>query len=871
MEDFKELQNLRFGESSVLIEFCANCSEHNGSLRHDEDKYFQKALEIKTAIQAEFPFFKIFMKPLQTSLKASIKRLGLLEIYLATYDLKGPRLISSKLKTLVWPDVRVVVNNIRSYFNGKNVKFNLELPKHSSFHPLNSFSSEIKTALVSHYDLPIYHEKLAAEMSSCKRAIKTGVSSFKKERNISAIIQKKIQSGVMKQQEFEELISSKEFVAEKQLDSDLTVTYTNVKPGKYRFIVLGNHNFESTSYDVFVEPKLREKEGQKEYTFQLAAKKTCFLNLKVECRTDNPIYKLFYQRLDLSVSENSVESQNEEEFPHPTIKKVDKKDIYSYYLSDIFPGTYKIYLEYKDYEVLSEEIQLYVGLNSYIVSYPDLSLKYWTDEQGSEMKTREVNKESDRAKEHDGLRECEGLQTESKRNKTNQDLREKNCMSPITEKPEAENQRIQNSVSSKTHNKPTEHQTERTSKKLSFDESFEEENKENFSQNSSRQSYNYQRQHSRVEQRSQVAKKSLEMDKESRQFEDEKVAEKANFNKQRVTSGNRIRPGERLYSAKSRNNHQQLHEEIPKSKYYLFDDLQIPANDPLKKMFEQHCEQGGLNVFLKINNIFKLEFALHVEDKAIEDKTDDIYKEDVIDDKFEHYFIRSHEIINFVRLFIQRSRPSCEEEVDLYLMNNSMSCKIPLTEFCSQMCLENEEFVDLGLLLRNSQKNNYDFLMILAPMSEPIGCHTGVSEIKSIVSFIKNSKYEVWKFFGFEIEDEEESKDHTITVQEAIDSLKSYEIYCSSPYIVNAIRINKRGDLSLKKLNEVYSYWRKFAEFLDKHQIELPDEFGDQDENGEAIELTDEDEIYNDEEDEYQENEDEFGEENEGSNEEFDE
>jgi hypothetical protein len=871
MEDFKELQNLRFGESTVLIEFCANCAEHNGSLRHDEDKYFQKALEIKTAIQTEFPFFKIFMKPLQTSLKSSVKRLGLLEVYLATYDLKGPRLISSKLKTLVWPDVRVVVNNIRSYFDGKNVRFSLELPKSSSFHPLNCFSSEIKTALVSHYDLPIFQEKLSAEMNSSKRGIKTATANFKKERNISAIVQKKIQSGLMKQQEFEELISSKEYLMEKQLDSDLTVTYINVKPGKYKFIVLGNHNFESISYDVFVEPKLREKDNQKEYTFQLSAKRTCFLTLNVECRPDNPVYKLFYQRLDLSVSENSIESQNEEEFPHPVIKKVDKKDIYSYHVADIFPGTYKIYLEYKDYEVLGEEIQLYVGLNSYTVSYPELALKYSRDEQNSAMKTREVNKEGDRSNEFDGQKTGEGLVTEVKRTKTIQDLRERNCMSPITEKPEAENQRVQNSVSSRTQNKRADNQSDLASKKLSFDESFEDENKENVSQNSSKHSHNYQRQNSKVDKKSQIAKKSLEMDKDSRQFDDEKVAEKANFTKQRVTSGNRIRPGERLYSAKSRNNHQpQLHDEIPKAKYYLFDDMQIPTSDPLKKFFEQNCEQGGLNVFLKINNIFKLEFALHVEDKAIEEKTDDIYKEDVIDNKYEHYFIRSHEIINFVRLFIQRSRASTDEEVDLYLMNNSMGCKIPLTEYCSHMCLDNEEFVDLGLLLRNASKNNYDFLMILAPMSEPIGCHTGVSEIKSIVSFIKNSKYEVWKFFGFEIEDEDESKDHTITAEEALDSLKSYEIYCNSPYIVNAIRFNKRGDLSLKKLNEVYNSWKKFAEFLDKHQIELPDEFGEHDENGEAIELTDEDEIYNDEEDEFQENEDEFEEDNEGSNEEFD-
>ena len=50
MEDSYEIKNLKFGEFCTIIEFCSKCSQHNGSLRHDENKYLSKALQIKTYI-----------------------------------------------------------------------------------------------------------------------------------------------------------------------------------------------------------------------------------------------------------------------------------------------------------------------------------------------------------------------------------------------------------------------------------------------------------------------------------------------------------------------------------------------------------------------------------------------------------------------------------------------------------------------------------------------------------------------------------------------------------------------------------------------------------------------------------------------------
>jgi hypothetical protein len=851
MEDFKELQNLRFGESSVLIEFCANCSEHNGSLRHDENKYFQKALEIKNAIQTEFPFFKIFMKPLRTADKTNVKRLGLLEVYLATYDLKGPRLISSKLKTLVWPEIRVIVNNIRSYFEGKDLYIKLDLPSQHRVHPQNNLAANIRTVLVSYYDLSIFQEKMSSRQHNDNSFLNKTQTSFKKQRNVSAIVERKIKSGILKEDEINALVSSKEFLFAKNVNNDFTTKFDNVKPGKYKFIVLENENFEASYYDIFVEPRLRDKNAFHEYNFLLLGKETCNLNLTIEGLHSNPVYKLVYQPIDFNESENSIESQNEEEFPNVKKTHKDDKEIYSYKLVDVLPGVYKIHLEYKDYEVISKEIELYAGFNAYYVKYPELTFTFAnTAEAGVQQMQLIDNKHLKSSQEANG---------------------HKHFMSPISENPRAENQSVQNSNTTSRLYKDSSKDNQKASKKLSFTDSFDEGDKENLTENDSNKSNHMNRQNSKVDKGSYVAKKSVEMDKESKQFEEDKMAEKSNFTKQRVTSGNRVRPGERLYSAKSRNNHQ-LHEDTPKLKPYILEDVKMSKSDPLFKICRPNLYNHCLNIFLKTNSTFKLEFALHVNHDGT-DEENEMYEEFVLDEGYEQYILTENQNLNFGRVFVEKVSNSLEEDVDICIIDNKNAYKIPLSEYWKQMCLDNENFIDLGLVMNNVKEREFEFLLMIVPMSIPINCSTGVSEIKSIVNFMKHSKYQVWKFFGFEIEEDQEGKDYTITAEEAIENLKSYEVSCSNPYIINAIRVNKKGTLSLKKLEEVYKNWQKFAQLIDKYQIEFPDESNQGEENGEAIEFSEE-EIYNDDEDEYQEeqeaNDDEFDQVQSSKNENFD-
>lgn len=104
---------MRFGEFCIIIEFCSGCHRHNYSLRHDEQKYLQKAIRLKSKILEEFPFMKIYLKPLKSEMKSAVKKLGLFEVKFASFEHRTWKLIGSKLKTLKWPNSRVIINNIR--------------------------------------------------------------------------------------------------------------------------------------------------------------------------------------------------------------------------------------------------------------------------------------------------------------------------------------------------------------------------------------------------------------------------------------------------------------------------------------------------------------------------------------------------------------------------------------------------------------------------------------------------------------------------------------------------------------------------------------------------------------------------------------
>ena len=122
------------------------------------------------------------------------------------------------------------------------------------------------------------------------------------------------------------------------------------------------------------------------------------------------------------------------------------------------------------------------------------------------------------------------------------------------------------------------------------------------------------------------------------------------------------------------------------------------------------------------------------------------------------------------------------------------------------------------------------------PMAEPIKCFTGILEIRSIINFVRNSKFDVSKFFGFELEELSENCDLSLSQQEVVESLQNYEIEFSDNYVLNAVRVDKKGNVSLQKLNEMYAVWQKMVDGIRNMNFEEEGDMEEQDEEFEANE-----------------------------------
>lgn len=780
-DEFNELSNLRFGETVILIEYCSGCQKHNKSLRHDQEKYLQKAIDIKLAVNREFPSFKVILKPLNTTKKDVSQRLGLFEITLASYDLKEPKLMGSKLKTLQWPEQKTVISNIRSHFTGRSLQINLHLSNMSQLHPKNIFSNCIKTVLVSEYDVPVFKEKLLNQQIDKHQT--RASTCLAKTRKLSAIVEKKIKSGVEKEQTIQDLMIPKTYIFEQRSDNELKIEFTNTKPGLYKLIVLPNQNFEQVIENVLIEPVLRNKDGPIVLNVNLIVKKTAVLDAFIEWKHDNPIFRTSFQKIS---SKNDI-SQNEEELIFIKNESNSGKEGALYTIKDLDPGLYRIAVEYKDYQHFSEEVLVYPGLNSFKICFPELIIQYFPKDSESNA---HVKNEQHKTKEEN---QVSTLSEKKSKTKIGDVIfaNKKSTVENQNNKPHKENNKTEDKENIKNFSKSNKKNTEGSH--------FEEDGVDG-----------------------------------KNGFEDDRV----NFHKQRGASGNRVRPGERLYSAKSKNN-QPANDEANKNIIIIQKEISKVNSDQTVQFLEKHVIDNCLNIFMKSNKIFKLEFEFVIEKSdSIEDQSQ-FYQEQVLENKFEHHCLKHIPGFEFGRIFIERLNNKMDESVELVLIHNKFLTKINLTDFFARMCEENENFCDVAFIINDQLQNDFEEIVNLVPLSEPIKCFTGVLEIKSIVNFVKNSKFRVSKFFGFELDESEEDKNFTLSADDVSESLRNYELDFSNQYVLNAVRIDKNGAVSLQKLQDVYSLWTKMAEGIENMDFEDNNgEIEEQDEEFEGEDAT---------------------------------
>jgi hypothetical protein len=750
----KHFALVRPGQPVLLIEYCSDCHTHNNSLRHDPDKYLQKALELKAVIQREFPFFKIVLEPLDVTRKDARNRLGLLEVTMASADFPQPRVMASKLKTLKWPETRTVVSNIRGSFPGRSLTVALQVPAEEPFHPKNLIANSIKVVLVSENDLPQFQEKLI------QKPKRTATTALPRSRTLSAIVQKKIQSGVIKEAEIDDLLVPKTFVAEQRSGGELTMEFPNVKPGAYKVVVMANRNFVQSSQDLFVLPVFRGKEEPLTVKLPVIPQKTAFFSLAVEYEPDNPVFRISFQRNATGMGQ----SMTEEELELIAQTSQGQKSAALYQIADLAPGHYVLDCELKDFQVVKTEVDIFPGLNSFRLHYPELRLAFIGEQETDALASQKVtvSEEISAAK---GKNQKANLQ-ESSMNKKGRGATA--------------------------------------------------DGKENHANHSHSDQAVPERQNSR-----------LTSDMERTDNEDRHP-----FQKQRGASGNRIRPGERLYSAKSKSN-QQVLEEQGKNQLVVTGGVSQFKNDPAFQLLERNLAPDCLNIFLKTNPQFKLEFEFVIDKgESIEDQSQ-FYQERLVEGDFEQHCLRHVQGFEFGRIFVERLAVQATEATELFVINGPRVTRVNLSEYFSQMVNDNEPFCDIAIIVNNAERTDFEELVGLVPMTEPIKCFTGILEIKSITNFVRNSKFGVEKFFGFE-DDTEDVPRATLSRFEAVESLRNYEIEFSSAYVLNAIRVDKKGTVCLQKLHETYGQWQRMGEAIE--ELEFDDDDGDIEEQDEEFE-----------------------------------
>ena len=328
---------LRFGEFVVTIEFCSGCSSHNGSLRHNEKKYFQKASLLKEVLANEFPFLTIILKPLQKQLPS---KLGCFEVTFKDFQSPTPRLVASKLKTLKWPETKVVVNNLRHFMKPKTLRVGLEVDGFEGLSEVQQTRAQLRCLLISEVDFPCVVDSLkdlqsrgqsqhnpshsykastsplgrrlgsphkSSKLRSAYRSsqgmslgsanFRVRASTGRKQRVLSAIVVKKLRSGETRAELIKHLLENKPCVAEKSVARGENAVFKDVHPGRYRFIVLKDFNFKFAIQEVLVGPNVRPNDCEQRETVGVDVTTEASFEVRLPGNETNPIVKTLFTRV----------------------------------------------------------------------------------------------------------------------------------------------------------------------------------------------------------------------------------------------------------------------------------------------------------------------------------------------------------------------------------------------------------------------------------------------------------------------------------------------------------------------------------------------------------------------------------------------
>ncbi|KRW99440.1 hypothetical protein PPERSA_12544 [Pseudocohnilembus persalinus] len=304
--NYKELDNCSDEEVVVTIEYCTNCSKHNSTTRHDEQKYLNQALSLQKEILKSFRIVTVYLKPnVYDERDKSVdtlyvrQRLGAFEVQISggmqEIPLEGqpgqfrqiPKkgVLHSKLKTGTWPDHPSILSQIRYYMPKSNIQVTLNLEDFD----LNEVDpKQFKNAKVNKlYEIEVTlrpkREKVSYEgksLSQLQQQQISGISrpssavSKKSQRPLSGVSNKSKQSG---QQVVQEYDTSKDKIIGKT-NSDGTLIFEEVPYDVYYLEIEETNEFKGIKevIDIF---EYKENGEPLDFEYNLRHQNLTFLKL----------------------------------------------------------------------------------------------------------------------------------------------------------------------------------------------------------------------------------------------------------------------------------------------------------------------------------------------------------------------------------------------------------------------------------------------------------------------------------------------------------------------------------------------------------------------------------------------------------------
>lgn len=561
----------------------------------------------------------------------------------------------------------------------------------------------------------------------------------------SAPLRRRLDSGFESHEEINQMLGEKSMIVEKTVDSSLSLLMPSVRPGKYVARLLGNEDVKET--EVAFTIGLAEPEK----VIQLAPKSRDDCSLTLSTRNGSSEEVIY-----VSLKIEKVLGDFELVFsPHRN----------GFFARNMPVGEAELNVQLARGQALRARLRLFNGRNAVTLDIADRAF---------DIPPLEAPKEQ--------LRPGNKLQETNRGQETNR-IRDSNKAPESIRVPESNRAPDSNRVpeTNRTEEDPL-FRSEPPEVAEQFEEDFdagEGEEAEKVGEVGGKDARDGQK----------SGREFSQLEDSQHRSEKENVnSNEAWMNKQRITSGNRMRPGERLYSAKSAS---QVVPDDPKSLRapWSFEPASglPPAGSASEAAFALSGGNGSLHLISAVENDGEAPQSHLVEEEQLAG--------------LRWLKLRWLHEPMFLRVVVEKSRPGESFEGDLFVCLGKSSSRIDLTLFENTLCSPEENVLDVGFLIGSNQLELIPTLVPMAEIPDPL---YGLSEINNLVQFVRNSKFSVSKFFGFDLD--EDSREMTISLEDARESLVSYELG-KCQFLLDCVRSDRKTSCSLRRLMEIYPKW----------------------------------------------------------------